>query len=469
MRCKILVRSRSKNKTSKRARSIFTRIREALSFNIGTIVFGAVFLYMVISVILYLTSEHISTYQVTAGPLAKNQTYIGLAVRSEEIVYSNTGGYITYYAKDNAKVKNSGIVYGVGETPAEESSVSISDSLLESLRQDMSSFSSGFETDDYNEIYRFKYKMEESLIQANSIVLPSQSMGNENITVGNQTVSTAISDGIVLYSMDGYENFDVDSITKDTFNTKNYQLQSLKTKDRVDAGAPIYRIITDETWSVYIPLTDKQVIDLADRSSIRVKFLKDNVTQMADIVIHTSSEGTYYGELKFVNGVIRYSSDRFIELELVTNTTSGLKIPVTSIVNKSFYTIPVSFGIKGGDSDDIGFLIQKKSDADNDIPQVYHLTIYEDRNDFYYLDPNDIEAGDIVIQEETNKRYIIGDTETLEGVYCINKGYAVFRKIEIIDKNDAYCIVNTNTKYGLSQFDHIVEDSSTVQEQEILY
>ena len=57
----------------------------------------------------------------------------------------------------------------------------------------------------------------------------------------------------------------------------------------------------------------------------------------------------------------------------------------------------------------------------------------------------------------------------LEGVYCINKGYAVFRKVVIIDQNEEYCIVESGTTYGIAQFDNIVSDSSTVKEEEILY
>lgn len=440
------------------------------SFNIGTIVFGAVFLYMIISVSLYLTQDHVSTYQVTAGPLAKNQTYVGFAIRNEELLYSNTGGYVTYYASNNAKVKKNGIVYGIGDSKEEEQSVTITDSVLESLRSDMSSFSSGFDTNEYNDIYRFKYEIEGKLLQNNGIVLPSGSTNEaQNITVGNQTIYTAPENGLILYSMDGYEDFSIDDVSENIFNSKNYHLENLKTNETVEAGAPICRLITDEAWSIVIPLTDRQVIQLADRTRIRVKFLKDNATQNADLVIHTSTDGSYYGELKFTSGVIRYSSDRFIELELVTNTTSGLKIPVSAIVNKQFYTIPTSFGTKGGDSDDIGFLVQRQSEDSDGSTEFMHLTIYEEKDDVYYVDPNDIQAGDIIIQTDTNKRYIIGETESLEGVYCINKGYAVFRKIVIIDKNDEYCIVETDTSYGLSQFDHIVEDSSTVKEQEILY
>lgn len=437
------------------------------SFNIGTIVFGAIFLYMIISVGLYLTQDHISTYQVTAGPLAKNQTYVGLAIREEEILYTNTGGYVTYYAGNNSKVKENGIIYGIGSEKKEEQAVSFTDADLKTLRIDMAAFSSEFDTNDYNDIYRFKYELEGKILQNNQTAVYGILADSSNVTVGNQTIYKSPESGLILYSMDGYEDFTVDQITDSTFNSKSYHLKSLKSDEAVEAGTPVCRLITDEAWSIVIPLTDRQVIQLADRATIRVKFLKDGASQNASLAIYTDENGSYYGELKFTSGVIRYSSDRFIELELVTNTTSGLKIPMTAIVNKQFYVIPCEYEQLGSNNSSTGFVVKRKGSDKEALFE--NLTIYEQNEDFYYIDPADIQDGDIIVQPKTDKRYTIGETDTLEGVYCINKGYAVFRKIEILDKNDQYCIVADDTTYGLSQFDHIVEDSSTVKEQEIIY
>ena len=51
-------------------------------------------------------------------------------------------------------------------------------------------------------------------------------------------------------------------------------------------------------------------------------------------------DGDKYGQIYFNKGLIRYASDRFLDIELVTNTVVGLKIPLTSIVTKDFYVIP---------------------------------------------------------------------------------------------------------------------------------
>ena len=45
----------------------------------------------------------------------------------------------------------------------------------------------------------------------------------------------------------------------------------------------------------------------------------------------------------------------------------------------------------------------------------------------------------------------------------------IFRKVVMIEQNDEYCIVETGTTYGLSQFDYIVRNGNTVKEDDILF
>lgn len=469
MRYKNLTVSNNGKKKKKKSYSLLTNIKELFSLNIGTIIFGAIFLYMLISIFLYLTADRISTYQVTSGPLSKNQTYTGLIVREEKVITADTSGYLTYYAPENAKVRKNGIVYSIGENQAEESITELTDSALQKLKIQMSSFSTHFDTTNYNKLYSFKYEIEGSLLQNSGVVAPAAAENGGNATVGNQTICSSPSDGLVLYSMDGFEELVSSEITGNQINSKSYHVENLKTKERISAGDPVYKIITDESWSLFIPLSDTQIIQLGDRSTIRVKFLKDGASQTANLLIHTQEGGGYLGELQFSTGVIRYSNDRFLDIELVTNTESGLKIPISAIVSKEFYTIPEAYATKSGDGNELGFIKETKDDDGEKKTEFVHVTLYEHKDGLYYVDKSDFNSGDIIIKEGSSDRHVIGSADSLEGAYCINKGYAVFRKIVIIDKNDEYCIVETDTPYGLAQFDHIVEDSSTVDEEDILY
>ena len=53
-------------------------------------------------------------------------------------------------------------------------------------------------------------------------------------------------------------------------------------------------------------------------------------------------------------------------------------------------------------------------------------------------------------------------------VYNINKGYAVFKQINILTKNENYAIIETKTTYGISLYDHIALDGSKVKENQLV-
>ena len=222
----------------------------------------------------------------------------------------------------------------------------------------MMSFSKSFNSSKFNNTYSFKYDLKGNILQyaesaASTAPLTSDETDTdqdssdntadtaEQVTsyVGDESINKAESDGIILYSVDNYEGKTVDTVTAEDFDQNSYHETDLKTSDSVKSGDDIYTIITDERWSLLIPLSDKQAEKLKDRSAIRVKFLKDDMTQTGDFSIITI-DGSKYGQIDFSKGLIRYASDRFLDIELVTNTVVGLKIPLTSIVTKDFYVIP---------------------------------------------------------------------------------------------------------------------------------
>ena len=87
----------------------------------------------------------------------------------------------------------------------------------------------------------------------------------------------------------------------------------------------------------------------------------------------------------------------------------------------------------------------------------------------YYVDKSDFSYGDSIIKTDSNERYTVTSVGVLKGVYTVNKGYAVFRRIEIIEQNQEYAIVQTGVSYGLSAYDHIVLDGTRVEENQIIY
>ena len=220
----------------------------------------------------------------------------------------------------------------------------------------------------------------------------------------------------------------------------------LKTDGQIKAGDDIYTIITDERWSLLIPLSEKQAANLKERTSIRVKFLKDDLTQTGDFSI-MEIDGAKYGKLDFNKGLIRYASDRCMEIELVTNNVTGLKIPLSSIVTKEFYAIPSKYLTTDAETQQSGFMLSGRNKKGNSTRTFVSAGIYgrdeitdketQKTSYIYYVDKNKFKEGDALVDPDSGEKFIIGDTEVLEGVFCINQGYAVFRRIEILDENEA--------------------------------
>lgn len=446
--------------------SVLKQLRGKLPLNIGTFIFGAIFLYMVISFILYLTADHIESYQVTAGPLAQNQTYTALVLREEQVVTANASGYITYYVQENTKVSKDGAIYTLGENQAEAALNTLTEDDYSRIRSSIASFASSYDRNSFYDTYNYKYELEGTILQYSG--LKANADGTTPQTVGGQTVYRSPQDGIIVYAVDGYENITTDTLSADLFNRKNYQVTNLQETRKVTAGDELYKLVTSEDWSLIIPLTSEQTVQLSGRKSIRVKFLKDGTTQVGKFTILTDDDNNFYCRISFSKGMIRYSSDRFLEIELVTNTKSGLKIPLSSIVTKDFYVIPKEYVTTDPEDGDAGFNI-KVMNGDEESSQFIQATIYQEDDTYYYVDMETFEDGDIIIKPDSQATYTIKETKALEGVYSINKGYAVFRKIIIIDQNDEYCIVETGTEYGISQFDHIVRNGNAVKEDDILF
>ncbi len=54
-------------------------------------------------------------------------------------------------------------------------------------------------------------------------------------------------------------------------------------------------------------------------------------------------------------------------------------------------------------------------------------------------------------------------------MYNINKGYADFKQITILNQNEEYAIVKSNSEYGLAVYDYIALKGDSVTENDFIY
>jgi hypothetical protein len=276
--------------------------------------------------------------------------------------------------------------------------------------------------------------------------------------------------------VDDYETLKPKKLTEELFDKSNYTVAKFSSGDKIDAGTPIYKTVNDEEWSIAIPLSKKEAKKYKKKTGIKIKFLKDGVSTTANFKIVKGADKNKYGIITLSKYMVRYASDRFIDIQILDDVTSGLKIPKTSLVSKKLYVIPKSYAVEvDNDNDDdddddgesVGFRLRTTENGKT-IESFYYPTVaYSDDNN-YYVSTTLFEKGAVLSGPETHTPYVIGRTQKFVGVYNINNGYTVFVKVKILDTMDEYYIVKAESQYGLTNYDRIVLDASKVSENQIV-
>lgn len=454
------------------------RYRKPWNMNIGIIIFVIIFIYLIFNVFSYLTEVHISPYEVEQGTIAVNNVYNGLILRNEKVITSPYSGSLNYYVKEGSKVSYGDFLYSVDENgdvakminEANQDGSSIDDENLSEIEKSISDFLYSYHSQNFYQTYSFKDSVNASLNEALSVNALNQISEYASAAEGNNTFHRVYADepGIIVYYTDGLENVTTDSFTASMFDEASYTKTSLKTKTSVNAGENVYKLIDSEYWNIVVPISDDLAQDLADDDTIKIRFLKDEKDTYATYTI-TEKDGRQYLILSLKSAMVRYAADRYVEIELLRSEETGLKIPNSAITEKEFFTIPKDYLAKGDDSDSDGFLVERIDKDGNSTIEFVNATIYYETEDSYYIDSENISADDVLVKQNTSETYKAGSgTATLQGVYNINKGYAVFKQIDILYQNEEYTIVKTGTKYGIMLFDHIALDGSKINENQLI-
>lgn len=448
--------------------------RKKWNINIGVIIFGVIFVYLVVTVLMYATAKHVSSYEVREGSILKDTSYTGLVLREETVIGSEADGYINYFAPEGSKVGRKTNVYSIssekldfsGQENTEESEDSgLTSEERDSIIQKAQSFSENFQNNKYEDTYTFKDSIENIL--SSSTAQSRQAQLSAMIESGQEGLTTYVAsdDGIIVYSVDGYEDLAMDQVTADMISRADYQKTELFNNTKVKSGDPAYKLVTNEEWTLVIQLDEEMTKELADTTSVKVRFTKDDQTTWAGFQIY-NTEDADLGFLTFDHSMVRYVGERFLDIELILEDETGLKIPKSSVTEKEFYIIPEDYITLAGNSSQSGVLVQSDGeDASFHAVDVYYR---DSETGMVYLNMDELKKGDVLIKPDSADTYTISEKASLQGVYNINKGYAEFKPVEILCESEEYYIVKSGNDYGLTNYDHIALDGSEIQENELV-
>lgn len=477
--------------TRKRRKKI-VRFPGGMHMNIGVIVFMFVAFYMVYNVYTYLTQVHVKSYEVAKGTIEVNTSYTGLILRKETIVNAEQSGKLDFYLKDHTKASKGTLLCSVDENgnvserlnEAVDVSSVLTKENMGGIHSSIRDYAQGYDDLSFYSTYNFKSDLSGQLMEAVNLSALGVISEYTEFAKDNQTfhLYRANEPGVVAYYTDGMENITTDALSPGLFDQSAHKKQSLKTEGAVESGQPLYKLITDENWQIAIQLDQAMKNELQGGEVTQIRFKKDQSTAWANYTIERRG-GQDYLILSLRNGMIRYADERYVDINILLDQQTGLKIPNSSIATKTFELVPYSYLTSSDTSSETGLYVEHRQQngtftKSEFVPvTVYYIDKDADENGVenadsetwtaYISDPK-IKRGDRVARKDSTDRYEVQNTAKLKGVYNINRGYAVFRQIEPLFSNDNYTIIKSQTTYGITQYDHIALDGDAVEEGQLI-
>ena len=443
--------------------------------NIGIITFGIIFIYLIATIVMYITAPRITSYEVRQGSILKDHSYTALALRDEEIVSASDSGYINYYVEDNSKVKVGSSIYTIStekinlDAAAPTENEALTDIEVQKLSKKVESFNDNFNQNNFSSVYSFKNELENSIAEYTSYSRLEQL--NHLLNSGlasNIFVKNSNKDGVVVLSTDGMESLTEETVQLSQLSKENYSKNDFTNNTAIMSGDPIYKLISSDYWTLMFVIENDIAEMLAEKSTVKINFKKDNQEIRAGFEI-IEKEGAKVLVIHLNNSMIRYSSDRYLDIKLILEDQKGLKIPKTAETSKEFYVVPKDYLTKGGNSSDEGVLVQRKDSDGNTFTEFMNVTVYYEADEMVYLDPNEFGDSKTLIKPESSELYTLSQISSLKGVYSINKGYAVFKQIKILCESDDYYIIEEGNDFGLSNYDHIALHSEGITENDVVF
>lgn len=452
--------------------------KRRIRWNIGMIVFLVIFIYVMINIVSFFIKKKLTVYRVTKDEMTTTFSFTGIALRDEKLLKASQNGYITYYVEEGKRVRKSGTLYildkdgKVQETFADQAEAlrgkgeTLDD---EEIQKKVTEFQSIYSDGSFSDVYDLKYDLKNTILNLNEdsmkevIDAVSKKLGEDAFHT-----ETSPASGAAAFYSDSFDGKTADDITDADFDQENYRAVRYNSSDQVKKGNVVCRVTNSENWTVVVPLEKSQYDFLQDKDSVTVKFQSDQEKTTADLKVKKKGN-SYFSYLSLDDYVVRYLDERYLDIDITLDSHEGLKIPNSAVVKKKFYQVPAEYISKGNDGKEEGFSVRTTDDKGEVKVEQKNFTIYKKTKKYCYLDPEEV-GEDVVLQSmDSDDTYLVEKTKTLEGVYCTNQGYADFRLIEKTAQKDDYCIVEENTDHGISLYDFIVLDSSTIKENQIIY
>lgn len=458
------------------------KFRTRREVNIGLVVALGVLILLVINIYRYVTTPHLSLYEVREGSAGSEATAVAMILREETVYHTGQAGYLNYYYREGARVAKGEKVYSLNDSAdwldllnLNEENSALAENDLVRLKEDIRSFCKNYSDTNFSACYDLREEFLSDYLRYRDVsMLDALTKQTPEISGTIRTVYAEQS-GTVTYFSDCYDGYTKEQLTGAEFLAENRTVPERRKAVGISGiGSFAYKLVTSEKWQLIIQLNEDELKRLQKEGDIvTFRIPGDSKTYQKQYELF-SAGGEHFIAVTMDRYGNDYLSERFVEVALSFATEKGLKIPRTAIVEKELYQIPERFVMAGGGKlDSLGISMEVYDEESGEIkPDYQELSPLFYENGYYYVAREDFEAERYIHsagEDTTPERAMLYSFITkLEGVYNMNKGYAVFNRIERLTDLEDYILVKAGSSGGVSLYDHIVLDVSAVTKDVIL-
>lgn len=432
-------------------------------FRVLFAIFVIIGLYIIFNFVKIFNKEGVQVYEVTTGEIVNVDRHKGFIYRDESVSNCQNDGYINFYVANADRVKRGAFIYTINDTPSIVDSFELNNNDKKNIRQNIKMYSNNITNYDFSNIYTAKDALD-GLINEINLVKQLENIDIEKEIDAKEKGYSKYA-GLVSFIIDGYETNSIDNYNEDII--KKYDNVKISTqKKEVLSGDQIYKIIKSPEFVVAFD-SSYDYDNYQKNNNIYVKFVYENVTTNGRIDSFIGNDGKKHFKLYITEYPEKFIDKRIVEFEIENRKVSGYKIPIKSIVSKNCYMIPKTMVEKDYETDENVFY---KVGA-NGVRDRFTCNISKEDGNYYYISIDDtlskLKYGDVLINR-FNDTFSLNQVSKLDGVYNMNKGYAIFKNIEIIDKTNEYAIVKKQTVNGISLYDHICLNAGDIKEGDLI-
>ena len=430
-----------------------------------------IFMFLFFIVLAYIVSffvrifnkNEVKIYEVTTGEIVNVDRHRGFIYRDESIASCANDGYINFFVVDAERVKRGAFIYTINDEPSKVKFYELNNQDRNIIKQNIKMYNNNFSTLNFSNIYIAKDGLSELINEINIIKQLEDIDVEKEISAKEKGYSHYA--GLISFLIDGYENTKIEEFNDDLI--KNYNIiKYISQKKVVKKNDQIYKIIKNPEIAIAFDSTyDYDNYD--KKNNLRIKFVYENVTTNGKIESFIGNDNKKHFKLLITDYPEKFLNKRVVDFEIENKKVNGFKIPIKSIISKNCYIVPKSMVEKDMETNEN---ILYKVGLNGDRERIsFNIAKEDDKYCYISIDDtlSNIKYGD-VLTNRYRDTYSLSEVVKLEGVYNMNKGYAVFKNIEVIDRTNEYAIIKKNTINGVSIYDHLALNANSINEGDLI-